>query len=140
MIKFWSTSPSWNFLSNFYPCEIVSPQGVVWPSAEHVYQAAKTRIDEERETIRLAKTAKEARALGKTITLRDDWLGIKVSVMDRILRLKFQIPELKEKLLTTGDQELVHWSPWDIFWGVDNNNKGENQLGQLIMKIREELK
>jgi predicted NAD-dependent protein-ADP-ribosyltransferase YbiA (DUF1768 family) len=32
----------WEFLSNFYPCEIVW-EGITYASTEHAYQAAKTQ-------------------------------------------------------------------------------------------------
>ena len=54
--------------------------------------------------------------------------------------MKFNIPELKQKLLETGNTELVEGNTWgDTFWGV-YNVEGENILGRLLMKVREELK
>jgi len=58
-----------------------------------------------------------------------------------MLRLKFTKHEsLKEKLLATGDEELVEGNDWnDRVWGkVDG--VGENHLGRLLMKIRAELR
>lgn len=48
--------------------------------------------------------------------------------------------ELGNKLEATGDSLLVEGNWWhDTFWGVCNGF-GENNLGKLLMKIREELK
>jgi ribA/ribD-fused uncharacterized protein len=71
--------------------------------------------------------------------------------MEQILRSKFERnPELKKKLLETGDKILVEGNTCkDTFWGVDLNSpdeespwlyKGENHLGRLLMKLREEFK
>lgn len=64
---------------------------------------------------------------------------IKLQVMEKALRLKFQNPELRKKLIATGDKELVEGNPWgDRYWGVCNGS-GKNKLGKLLMKIRKEL-
>ena len=60
--------------------------------------------------------------------------------MERILRVKFSSPDLKEKLLSTGDRYLVEGNSWgDVYWGVCGG-KGINMLGKLLMQIREELR
>ena len=65
--------------------------------------------------------------------------------MEDCLRAKFAIPELKEMLLATGDEELIEGTWWhDQFWVVcyfdQHKGEGQNHLGKLLMKIREELK
>jgi len=56
------------------------------------------------------------------------------------MRQKFKQPELKAKLLATGDAELIEGNHWgDIVWGVCRG-KGENRLGKILMKVREELR
>ena len=60
--------------------------------------------------------------------------------MEFLLRQKFsdQNKVLKEKLLATGEAEIVEGNDWDdTFFGVCNG-VGENQLGKLLMKIRDE--
>jgi predicted NAD-dependent protein-ADP-ribosyltransferase YbiA (DUF1768 family) len=61
--------------------------------------------------------------------------------MRRILVIKFQNPELKAKLIATGDAQLVEGNTWgDLFWGVDTTmGVGSNQLGKLLMGIRDGL-
>jgi ribA/ribD-fused uncharacterized protein len=126
------------FLSNFYPCVLVY-NGLEYKSSEHAFQAAKAVDDFDRERIRLSKTASDAKRLGKVIAVRDDWTAIRLDVMRNILRLKFAIPELKQKLLDIGDEELVELNEWnDTFWGVCNG-KGSNYLGRILMDIRKEL-
>ena len=48
--------------------------------------------------------------------------------------------DLKEKLLATGDKILIEGNTWnDDFWGKCSDN-GKNNLGIILMKIREEIK
>lgn len=65
----------------------------------------------------------------------------KLPIMEELLRIKFSgsEPFLTRALLDTRDSELIEGNTWnDEFWGVCNN-VGENNLGKLLMKIREEL-
>lgn len=128
------------FLSNFYMCNInVGPYGQ-WPSAEHFYQAMKTKDKAIREKFRQLPNALEAKKLGKKIKIRDDWNKIKLDVMRYVLKYKFQIPLLKQKLLSTGNHTIIEGNWWnDTFWGVCNN-QGQNHLGKLLMELRDELK
>jgi predicted NAD-dependent protein-ADP-ribosyltransferase YbiA (DUF1768 family) len=60
--------------------------------------------------------------------------------MEDLVRLKFTThPDLCERLLTTGDAELIEGNSWnDTFWGVCRG-KGRNELGKVLMKVRSEL-
>lgn len=131
MIKQFQGEYRW--LSNFWPCQIT-----IFPSVENAYQAMKT-LDKKQWTPFYTCTAGQAKRLGKTIELRKDWNICKLEIMEVLLRYKFNIPELKVKLLATGNQELQEGNYWhDYYWGVCNG-KGENNLGKLLMKIRSEL-
>ena len=53
---------------------------------------------------------------------------------------KFQMhPELLQLLLSTGDLEIVENAPHDYFWGIGRTGQGQNHLGKLLMRIREEM-
>jgi hypothetical protein len=83
-------------------------------------------------------------SLGK-ISLRPDWEKIKVDVMRTGLMLKFTDAALAEKLLATGDEELVEGNWWhDNTWGNCHCPQcsrvgGRNLLGMLLMEVRKEL-
>ena len=127
------------FLSNFYSCEIWW-EGILYPSTEHAYQASKTLDNKQRKKIAKAATPDKAKGRGRQLILRDDWERIKVPLMKELLERKFEIPELKEKLLNTGDSELIEGNNWnDFFWGKCHG-KGENWLGKLLMQIRDNIK
>lgn len=61
--------------------------------------------------------------------------------MYEIVKAKFlQNKEIKEKLLLTGNEELIEGNTWgDRIWGTVNG-VGENRLGKILMQVREELK
>ena len=140
MISFYSKTPGWSWLSNFHPCRIRTSDGGVWDSAEHMYQGYKTLVPKEREWVRKARSAWEAKTRGKQVTATENWVTRKVKVMEAILRLKFAQNEvLLRALLATGEEELVHYAPWDGFWGTGKGH-GKNMLGLLLMQTRKELR
>ena len=128
------------FLSNFYMVNI-NYDGQVWPSSEHAYQAAKTFNIDEKQSILVSKTPAEAKHLGNVVTCRKDWPSIKRNIMEDILRVKFQIPELRHLLLETCNVKLCEGNSWsDSYWGVDIiTGRGHNWLGRILMMIRLEL-
>lgn len=126
------------FLSNFYESPMTI-QGITYPTNEHFFQAMKTLDPSERKKIASAQTPGQAKRLGRQVKLRWDWEGVKEDVMLIGLRYKFSNPDLKEKLLATGNEELVEGNWWgDQYWGVCDGI-GKNKLGKLLMKVREEL-
>ena len=128
----------YRFLSNFWGAK-VTLDGVVYPTVEHAYQAAKTLDAAERENIRAARAPNIAKRMGRSVTLRPDWEQVKVSIMLDLLRQKFRDPRWRGLLLDTGAAELVEGNYWgDTFWGVCNGG-GLNQLGLLLMQVRSEL-
>ena len=131
----------YRFLSNFYPAEITF-EGVVYPTVEHAYQAAKTRDPQERARIAAAGTPGIAKRQGRQIALRESWNAEKVNIMAALLRLKFAYLPLRAKLLATGDAHLQEGNWWgDTFWGVNHiNGDGKNALGKLLMELRQELR
>lgn len=146
----------WSFLSNFYPC-VITHQGITYPSTEHYYVALKVKDEQlingktytsadTRELVAKVATPGQVKKLGRSFKVRKDWETVKLGVMEWGLREKFTKHEdLKEMLLQTGDEELVESNYWhDIFWGICTcekcGNKGENNLGKLLMKIRDEIR
>jgi len=134
-----SFTEDYRFLSNFFPAEITY-QGDVYSSVEHAYQAAKTDDFGSRAKIRNAKTAGIAKRLGRHASLRCDWETIKLSVMHELVLQKFQDKVLRVELLATDDRQLIEGNYWnDRFWGICRG-RGENHLGKILMKVREQLK
>lgn len=142
-----SFTGDYRFLSNFYeaPVWFVGKQ---YRTVEHAYQAAKTSDPKQREAVRRAETPGQAKRMGRQVVMRPDWDDVKVNVMHQLLRQKFGVEglnpsitdKLKNELLATGDAELIEGNHWgDTFWGVCRG-EGENHLGKLLMKVRDELR
>ncbi len=128
----------YGFLSNFYKCR-VEFEGNVYPSVEHAFQAAKNPDPEYRAAVAGAGSPVTAKRMGRKVLLRPDWEEAKDGVMLECLRLKFSDPGLREKLLETGDAELIEGNMHnDRYWGVCRG-EGRNVLGKLLMKVREEI-
>ena len=148
----------YEFLSNFYNCN-VKYDGIYYPHTESAFQAQKTLdIHIREEFARAMITPGQAKRAGKgrpfkslsgeelRIELRPDWEKVKNSIMYEIVRAKFeQNLGLREKLLATGDAQLIEGNYWhDNYWGQCScsrciNTVGFNQLGKTLMRVRAEL-
>ena len=127
------------FLSNFSP-SVFELDGREYATVEHAFQAFKATNDIDHNWIADAKTPAEAKKRGRKIIMRKDWDDVKIGVMEKCLRKKFEDKHLRKKLLDTGDKELVEFNWWgDKFWGVCED-VGKNNLGKLLMKLRGEIK
>lgn len=127
--------------SNFSSFQ-VEFDGRLWPTSEHAYQAMKFEDFEQQETIRAERSAHSAMKLAQANPekYRADWSETKVAWMEKICRAKLeQHSYIKAKLRQTGEDELIESSPIDPFWGWGPNKDGENHLGKIWMKLREEL-
>lgn len=138
------TKEEYRWLSNMYPV-VINVKGHDYPSVEHAYQAQKcSELDWIDECTNEHNSAKKIKVLSRDVELREDWEDVKLLVMEHCLREKFKQEPFKQALKLTGNQNIQEGNYWnDDFWGVDlkaNPNVGENHLGRLIMKIRNELK
>jgi hypothetical protein len=113
-------------------------------TTEAFYMAMKTNDPHLRLEIANTKNGAEAKKIGRTLELREDWEHIKFNVMLYALRYKFSEynPTLRQKLLATKDSYLQEANWWnDKIWGVCmKTGEGENHLGRLLMKVRSELR
>jgi ribA/ribD-fused uncharacterized protein len=124
------------FLSNFYECK-VEWEGIIYPSTEHAFQAAKVINPATRMAIAAAPTPGKAKRMGRQVQLRGDWEQVKDGIMYEIVLAKFQQNrELADKLLDTECAVLEEGNTWnDTYWGVCNG-VGRNQLGKTLMAVR----
>jgi ribA/ribD-fused uncharacterized protein len=131
---------TWYFLSNF-SASPVEMDGLIYPTVEHAYQAAKTFNTNNRVKIQKALTPGLAKKLGRKVPMRSDWDDVKISIMENLIEKKFAPgTKLASDLLLTMDAELIEGNWWnDTFWGVCNS-KGHNHLGKILMKRRASLK
>lgn len=88
--------------------------------------------DSAHEAFKIAEQYKKCR--------RPDWDDVKVDIMRRIIRAKFDQHEyVRRKLLATGNRELIEDSWRDDFWGWGPNRDGKNMLGRLWMDLRNQM-
>jgi hypothetical protein len=109
----------------------------------HESQAQKFAGEPDEEEIRKAAKPMLAAQMGRDRKrpLRRDWESVKDQVMLDALRAKFtQHEDLKAILLGTGDAVLVEHTANDSYWGDGGDGSGKNRLGQLLMRVRDELR
>lgn len=73
--------------------------------------------------------------------IRPDWEDIKVDKMEEVLYLKFtQHEDLREELISTHPAQLIWNAKRDALFGIGHDGKGRNELGKLLMSVRDRLK
>jgi hypothetical protein len=129
----------YRFLSNFWLCEIAY-EGERYASTEHAFQAAKTFNQSDRARIR-KMSCTEAKRYGRKVQLIEGWENKKVGIMEDLVLQKFVVhADLQEKLLATGDAELIEGNDWgDVEWG-QVNGVGKNHLGKILMRVRKKIR
>lgn len=134
--KIISFQGEYRFLSNFWPVNVVLGD-ILFSSVEHAYQAGKTDDINERYKIRDLATPGQAKRAGKKLKLRSNWDdNLKWNLMYYLVFQKFKNTELREKLIATGDAEIIEGNTWgDTYWGVCNG-VGKNHLGKILMLLR----
>ena len=146
MEKIMSFKEENRFLSNFYQSP-VTYQDLTYPNAEAAFQAQKCTNEEDKVKYTQVKNPVRAKQMGKKEPgLPENWRKISYDIMLEIVRAKFSLPEMAEKLLATGDAELVEGNNHhDNLWGDCSCARcaaktGENRLGKILMHVRAELK
>lgn len=141
-IRFYSTRDEYGFLPNFSRHKFRIGERI-YPSSEHYYQSKKFEgTDYEMPIIRASSPALAAKmGRDRKKPLRKDWILVRDQIMYEAIEAKFrQNPDIKEKLLATGDAVLIEASPIDYYWGEGSNKKGKNKLGKLLMRLREQFR
>jgi ribA/ribD-fused uncharacterized protein len=141
-IHFYSVSAEYGELSNFAPYPI-KLRGETWPTSEHYFQAQKFESTKDQDAIRAVKSPMIAARMGRDRKrkLRRDWERVKIGVMREAVEAKFrQHEELTELLLGTGDATIVEHTENDDFWGDGGDGSGRNELGRVLMAVRETLR
>jgi ribA/ribD-fused uncharacterized protein len=150
-IAFTKVALPFGWLGNMAPFP-VKHDGKRWLTTEALFQALRFDDDGVKEELRTIKSpmgvkmrAKREKARMVVVPQSEQDLAN----MEMVLRLKLeQHPDLQEKLLDTGEETIVEdcsKRPGGSgkFWGAvlkDCQWVGENMLGKLWMKLREELK
>ena len=137
-----------------YPIQINDTK---YPSVEHYFQAQKALEFDDKEIYeKIMKTpsGKAVKALGKKVRnfIKELWDSKRLEIMMKGIRAKFiQHPELQKQLLETGNKKIGEADPRNTYWGIGTSIntelskdpskwKGQNQLGKILMILRDEFK
>ena len=142
-IRFYERGQPYFEFTNFaeYPIQL---DGKTWPTSEHYFQAQKFVGTPYLEQVRNLPRARDAFDLSRrpevSPWLRGDWEKVKLDVMYKALLAKFsQHSNLRDMLAKTGNRQLIEHTSRDSYWGDGGDGRGQNHLGQLLMKVRAEL-
>ena len=134
--------------------------GIRVRTVEHLYQSLKFTNDPDVQEqilneaspmkakwIANTKNHKKKNKKGNLKKVRQDWKEIQVEVMEFCLGLKLIHHWVKfgKLLRSTEDREIFEIEAREVkspFWGVvpdGDGFRGENRLGELLMKLRDEL-
>ncbi|KAF2761023.1 DUF1768-domain-containing protein [Pseudovirgaria hyperparasitica] len=157
-LYFWrETEPDGGYLSQWYMSMFVHKCDT-YVSAEMWMMAGKARLFDDKailEQIMKEKRPRKHKGLGQKVQPwdQDVWERERFDIVVQGNMLKFtsgkERPELRRRLLETGDRELVEASPFDRVWGIgfkaehaDQNRSawGENLLGKALMEVRRRLR
>ena len=144
-----------SFLSNFYPSEIAE-NNLIFPTSEHFFQYKKALYFQDAATasaIYKAHTPKQAKTLSHQIKDfdRDLWETVASQYMLKACTMKFQQNEALGLKLKQTTGILVEANPKDSYFScglslqdpnLDNATmwKGQNILGDILIKVRDSLK
>ena len=116
-IHFYSPAEPFGCFSNFsrHP---VTLGGRQWPTTEHYFQAQKFAGTPHEGEVRRAQRPMLAARLGRSRArpLRKDWETVKDDLMRAAVEAKAS------------------------YWGCGPDGKGRNQLGKILMEVREKLR
>ncbi|KAK8159158.1 DUF1768-domain-containing protein [Phyllosticta citrichinensis] len=144
----------YGFLSQWYERPFVV-DGTPFKCAEMWMMAQKAACfgdEPSRRAILRAPTPRKQKSLGRKVENFDFqvWEQRKYDVVVQGNMHKFgQAPDLRRRLLETGERELVEASPFDRVWGIGydaahaKGNRefwGENLLGKALMEVRKKLR
>lgn len=137
--------------------DMVDVDGVVYNCCEQYMMAKKALLFRDLDTlgrIMASASPREQKQLGREVANFDPvvWNRYKFAVVWMGNFLKFsQHPDLRERLLNTGDKLLAEASPVDLVWGIGfaatddealdpRQWRGQNLLGEVLMSVRGALR
>ena len=143
-IKFYNRDDPYYEFTNFYSAPIELDKKT-WPTTEHYFQAQKFVGTPYEEKIRHLPRPQQVLDFTQDPKVsrwrRNDWESIKQDVMYKALLAKFtQHDCLRKLLLRTEERKLVEHSPYDSYWGDGGDGTGKSRLGELLMRLRRELR
>ena len=152
-VAFWGSA-----FSNFYPCSFTEG-GKVWKNSEQCFMAKKAEYFKDMEILEeilKAETPEKTKKLGRKVKNFDSEYRSTAcfeKMYDAVYAKFSQNNDLKELLLSSDfeGKGFVEGSPFDAIWGVkmdwrnpdidnEENWRGQNLLGKVLNKVREDLR
>ncbi|KAJ7460556.1 hypothetical protein FB451DRAFT_1181589 [Mycena latifolia] len=148
-IHFSRSTPQYFAFLNYSPHPIMY-NDVEYPSAMHLHEAMKYLPNNPAlaERIRACPDISGVHPLSEELTrmspdaVRSDWGTAYLPLMEEVILHKFrQHPDLRARLLETGDAPLIYADEQDTYWGEGTPGQGGlNHLGRILERVREELR
>ena len=92
------------YMSNMYPCKIVFNE-IEYKSSEHLYHAEMARHHNRQDLVTAIIRAKDgyaAKRFARDINIAEEWEVVKLDIMRKIIKLKFdQNHDIRDKLINT---------------------------------------
>ena len=126
------------FLSNYYP-QNITYKGITYNCAMNAYYGQLISDNLQKKAIANATPSRALSMVINSISKIDYSQEEQDNIMYEILKVKFSDSKLKNLLLQTNQEPLNNNINWeDTYWGICND-EGDNKLGKLLMKLRDEL-
>lgn len=144
-IEFYGTKSRYSEFSNFYPAAFII-ENVTYKNVEQYFQASKATLANDIDSFKkIMGTSNPVLAKRYGRAVKDlnveDWNLLRDEIMLNGVREKFkQNVNLAVMLEGTGTFPIAEVSPRDYYWGTGRSNKGLNKLGNILMKVRDEIK
>ena len=162
-IGFFRENEEYGFLSNFAHYGFhyqMDDKELLFFTAEHGVHFFKALLFKDVDTslqILRQWTPMGAKKLGRQVKNFDNkiWDENKIRIYYDVIKAKFTEPTneaIKKLLLDTGDAILVECSPYDRIWGIgyskdspefinrDTDKWGQNLLGKVLMRVRDDIR
>jgi hypothetical protein len=130
--------------------------GVKYNCAEQYMMAMKATYFNDTDALAKIMKAHDPstqKATGRMVKNFDaeSWDAVSRGFVYKANMAKFATPYLKEFILSTHNEEIVEASPVDRIWGIGLSERdpdrfdkskwrGKNWLGEVLMKVREDLR
>lgn len=156
-IKFYSDKhhPANQWLGNFYLKDVTVPWGT-FRCSEAAFQAAKFKHlanyksknswQEQFQQYDGDQAFQKAKGFDQISggLSGKDWGRMKEDIMYDVVKAKFtQHKDLRNKLIGTGSATLIEEIPFGFpnsgGWGQDPSGNGDNKLGKILMRVRDEM-
>ena len=117
--------------------------GVFYKTVEHYYQSKKFNDKNIIDKIINSNTPKEASNIGRdrnNIRI-DNFKDKKIDIMYEGVLEKFrQNKDIRSRLIETRNEEIREMTVKESFWGVGPSLDGDNNIGKILMRVRDEVK